>query len=39
MAMTPGEIRTCGLILREAYAAEKVAARMMEVFNEIKNRR
>ena len=37
MAMSPGEIRDCGLKLRETYAAEKVAERMMEVFREVKN--
>jgi glycosyltransferase involved in cell wall biosynthesis len=36
MAMDAGEIRSCGLKLRDTYAAEKVAARMMEVFQEVK---
>jgi alpha-1,3-rhamnosyl/mannosyltransferase len=36
MAMGTEEIRHCGLTLRETYAAEKVAARMMEVFEEVK---
>jgi glycosyltransferase involved in cell wall biosynthesis len=37
MAMTPREIRECGLKLRETYAAEKVAERMLSVFREVKN--
>lgn len=36
MEMPPGEIRACGLKLRETYASEKVASRMMEVFWEVK---
>jgi glycosyltransferase involved in cell wall biosynthesis len=32
LAMSPEEVRQCGLKLRETYAAEKVAARMMKVF-------
>ena len=35
--MDPEEIRACGLKLREAYAAGKVAERMMEVFEEAGN--
>lgn len=35
MDMTPEEIHTCGMVLRETYAADKVAARMMEVFQEV----
>ena len=37
MAMPAGEVRECGLKLREAYAAEKVAERMVAVFDEVKN--
>ena len=37
MGMDPEEIRACGLKLREAYAAGKVAERMMEVFEEAGN--
>ncbi len=32
MAMSPEEVRQCGLKLRETYAADKVAERMMEAF-------
>jgi glycosyltransferase involved in cell wall biosynthesis len=39
IAMSADEIRDCGLTLREAYAAEKVAERMMEVFEEVKAER
>lgn len=35
MDMTPEEIHTCGMVLRETYAADKVAARMMEVFQDV----
>lgn len=38
LAMTPDEVRNCGLKLRETYAADKVAARMIAVFDEVKNR-
>ncbi len=37
MSMTPDEVRNCGLKLRETYAAEKVAERMVEVFDDVKN--
>jgi glycosyltransferase involved in cell wall biosynthesis len=36
MAMSAEEVRTCGLKLRETYAAEKVANRMLEVFEEVR---
>ena len=36
MAMSPGEVRACGLKLRETYAAEKVAKRMLSVFHDVK---
>ena len=36
MAMSPEEIYQCGLKLREAYAASKVAAKIVEVFLEAK---
>jgi glycosyltransferase involved in cell wall biosynthesis len=32
MRMSAGEVRACGLKLRETYASDKVAERMMEVF-------
>jgi alpha-1,3-rhamnosyl/mannosyltransferase len=35
LAMSAEEVRDCGLKLRETYAAEKVAARMLEVFEEV----
>lgn len=38
MAMTPDEIRECGLTLRETYAAERVAEKMLIVFHAVKNR-
>ncbi len=37
MSMPPSEIRDCGLILRDAYAAKKVAARMLDVFRKVKS--
>lgn len=35
MAMSPDEVRACGLKLRETYAASKVAERMLEVFRDV----
>jgi glycosyltransferase involved in cell wall biosynthesis len=35
LAMSAAEVRACGLKLRETYAAEKVAARMLRVFEEV----
>lgn len=35
MRMDPEEVRQCGLKLRDAYACEKVAAKMAEVFREV----
>lgn len=35
LAMSAEEIRGCGLMLRETYAAGKVAERMMEVFRDV----
>jgi len=35
MAMSPDEVMQCGLKLRETYAAEKVAERMMEAFRSV----
>jgi hypothetical protein len=32
MRMTPGEVHACGIALRETYASQKVADRMMAVF-------
>lgn len=37
MAMTSDQIHSCGLKLRETYAAEKVAARMVSIFEEVKS--
>lgn len=34
LAMTHGEVRKCGLILRETYASRKVAERMLTVFRD-----
>ena len=39
MAMTSDQIHTYGLKLRETYAAEKVAARMVSIFEEVKTQR
>jgi glycosyltransferase involved in cell wall biosynthesis len=36
VAMSPEEVRQCGLKLRETYAADKVADRMLSVFSEVK---
>jgi glycosyltransferase involved in cell wall biosynthesis len=38
MQMSPEEVRACGLKLRETYAAEKVAGRMLSVFHECAER-
>ncbi len=35
MAMSPEEIHECGLTLREAYSAEKIAKRIVTVFREM----
>ncbi len=35
MAMSAAEVRDCGLKLRETYAADRVAARMLRVFEEV----
>ena len=35
MRMTPAEVRACGITLRETYASQKVADRMMAVFREM----
>jgi hypothetical protein len=37
MAMSPQEVRACGLKLRETYAAGKVAEKMLSVFHDVKN--
>jgi glycosyltransferase involved in cell wall biosynthesis len=37
MSLQPSEIRDCGMRLRDFYAVEKVAARMVEVFQEVKS--
>jgi glycosyltransferase involved in cell wall biosynthesis len=37
MAMSPEEVRACGLKLRDAYAAGKVAERMLSVFHDVKS--
>ncbi len=39
LAMSPAEIRVCGLELRETYASAKVVARMLKVFNEVRAER
>jgi hypothetical protein len=38
MRMSPDEVRDCGLKLRETYAEEKVAERMLRVFREVKEK-
>jgi hypothetical protein len=35
MSMTSDEVRTHGLKLRETYASEKVAARLMAIFQDL----
>lgn len=35
LAMSPEEVRDCGLKLREIYAAEKIAERILTVFREV----
>ena len=37
MAMSPQEVRDCGLKLRDTYASRKVAERMVKVFDDVKN--
>jgi glycosyltransferase involved in cell wall biosynthesis len=37
LAMSPEEVRQCGLKLRETYASDKVAERMFSVFRDAKN--
>jgi glycosyltransferase involved in cell wall biosynthesis len=37
VAMSPEEVRQCGLILRDTYASEKVAARILSAFREVKS--
>ena len=37
MRMSPEDVRECGLILRDTYAAKKVTARMIAIFDEIRN--
>jgi glycosyltransferase involved in cell wall biosynthesis len=36
LAMTPAEVRECGLKLRETYSSSKVVARMLNVFETVK---
>jgi glycosyltransferase involved in cell wall biosynthesis len=38
MQMSPEEVHACGIKLRETYAAEKVANRMLSVFHEVAER-
>jgi glycosyltransferase involved in cell wall biosynthesis len=38
MAMSQDQVRACGLKLRETYAAQKVANRMLEVFEEVRGK-
>lgn len=37
LAMTPAEVRECGLALRRVYSSQTVAQRMIEVFEEMRN--
>ena len=39
MSMSADEVQACGLQLRQTYAAQKVAQRMIEVFEEVRGRR
>jgi glycosyltransferase involved in cell wall biosynthesis len=39
MSMSADEVQACGLQLRQTYAAQKVAQRMIEVFEEVRERR
>ena len=36
MSMTVDEVRSCGLMLRDTYAADKIAQRMIEVFEGVR---
>jgi glycosyltransferase involved in cell wall biosynthesis len=38
MSMSADEVRSCGLKLRETYASQKVAQRMIEVFGEVRGK-
>jgi glycosyltransferase involved in cell wall biosynthesis len=38
MSMTVDEVRSCGLMLRDTYAADKIAERMIEVFEEVRGK-
>jgi hypothetical protein len=35
MSMSADEVRSCGLMLRDTYAAKKIANRMIEVFDSV----
>ena len=37
LAMSPAEVRECGLALRRVYSSQTVAQRMIEVFEEMRN--
>jgi glycosyltransferase involved in cell wall biosynthesis len=39
MAMSADEVQVCGLQLRQTYAAQKVAQRMIEVFEEVREKK
>lgn len=39
MSMSANEVQACGLQLRQTYAAQKVAQRMIEVFEEVREKR
>ena len=39
MSMSADEVQACGLQLRQTYAAQKVARRMIEVFEEVREKR
>jgi hypothetical protein len=38
MSMSTDEVQACGLQPRQTYAAEKVAQRMIEVFEEVRGK-
>ena len=38
MSMSADEVQACGLQLRQTYAAQKVAQRMIEVFEEVREK-
>ena len=38
MSMSTDEVQACGLKLRQTYSAQKVAQRMIEVFEEVRGK-